>query len=223
MALGFRYNRTSVRLCNLLPLAIYRTASSKPPNDVAKLAVPSLLARSRVFVSSSYDIFSNLALEDWFYQNIDFSDGSSDFMFLWRNKPCVVIGRHQNVWAECSVNRALAAGIKVARRRSGGGTVYHDTGNLNATFFTSRKNYNRKANLEMIADVLRLHCKDMVEVTKRDDIVLNSMYKVSFPLQINNKVICSILLMQQVNVIFRPYGRKLSVKFSYFPSIWTEI
>jgi len=179
MALCFRHSRTSIRLCNLLPISIRRTASSKPADDAPKLAVQSLLARSRVFVSSSYDVFSNLALEDWFYQNVDFSDGVSDFMFLWRNKPCIVIGRHQNVWSECFVSQALAAGINVARRRSGGGTVYHDTGNLNATFFTSRKNYNRKANLEMIADVLRLHCKDKVEVTKRDDIILNSMYKVS--------------------------------------------
>jgi len=120
-----------------------------------------------------------LALEDWFYQNVDFSDGLSDCMFLWRNKPCIVIGRHQNVWAECSVHKALDAGTEVARRRSGGGTVYHDIGNVNATFFTSRKNYDRKANLEMIADVLRLHCSNKVEVTKRDDIILNDMYKVS--------------------------------------------
>jgi len=169
----------SIKLYNLPSITVRRTWSSILANDAQKFAVQSLLARSRVLVSSSYDVFSNLALEDWFYQNIDFSDGSSDFMFLWRNKPCIVIGRHQNVWAECFVSHALAAGIKVARRRSGGGTVYHDTGNLNATFFTSRKNYNRTANLEMIADVLRLHCKGKVEVTKRDDIILNSTYKVS--------------------------------------------
>ena len=180
MALCLKHNRISARLCNLLLVTIRRTSSSKPANVAPKLAVQSMLAGSRVFVSSSYDVFSNLAVEDWFYRNIDFSDGLSDFMFLWRNKPCIVIGRHQNVWAECSVSQALAGGIKVARRRSGGGTVYHDTGNLNVTFFTSRKSYNRKANLEMIADVLRHYCKDKIEVTKRDDIILNSMYKVSY-------------------------------------------
>jgi len=174
-----RHILTCVRLFNLLPISIRRNFSCKPPNVAVKPAVLSLLAKRQVFVSSSYDVYSNLALEDWFYQNVEFSDGSCDFMFLWRNKPCIVIGRHQNVWAECSVSEAFRAGIEVARRRSGGGTVYHDIGNINITFFTSRKSYNRKANLEMIADVLRLHCNDKVEVTKRDDIILNDMYKVS--------------------------------------------
>jgi len=174
-----RHARTSAKLFNLLPVTIRRKSSCRPADVAAKPAVLSLLARRKVFVSSCYDVFSNLALEDWFYKNVDFSDDSSDFMLLWRNKPCIVIGRHQNVWAECCVSQALASGIEIARRRSGGGTVYHDTGNLNATFFTSRKKYNRKMNLEMIADVLQLHCKDKVEVTKRDDIILNNIYKVS--------------------------------------------
>jgi len=175
MSFGFKHKCNYVRLYNMLPVTIRRRGAA----DVAlKPAVLSLLARRKVFVSSCHDVFSNLAFEDWFYQNVDFSDGSSDFMFLWRNKPCIVIGRHQNVWAECSVSRAVSDGIDIARRRSGGGTVYHDPGNLNATFFMSRKGYNRKANLEMIAEVLRRHCKDKVEVTKRDDIVLNDTYKV---------------------------------------------
>lgn len=189
MAFGLRHNRTGVILFNFLPITIRRTFSCKP-NNVPNPQFLSMLARRKVFVSSCYDVFSNLALEDWVYQNVEFSDGLSDFMFLWRNKPCIVIGRHQNVWAECCVSGALEAGIEVARRRSGGGTVYHDTGNLNATFFTSRKNYNRKANLEMIADVLRLHCKENIEVTKRDDIILNSMYKVSLFLYSDTQLAC---------------------------------
>jgi len=178
--MGLRHSGTTARLFNnLLPITICRTFSCKPADVAVKPVVLSQLARRKVFVSSCNDVFSNLALEDWCYQNVELSDGLSDFMILWRNKPCIVIGRHQNVWAECCIGRALEAGIHVARRRSGGGTVYHDIGNLNATFFTNRKNYNRKANLEMIADVLRLHCKDKLEVTKRDDIILNDMYKVS--------------------------------------------
>jgi len=175
ISFGFIHRCDYVRLYNMLPVTIrWRGVTNIAP----KPAVLSLLARRKVLVSSSNDVFSNLAFEDWFYQNVDFSDGSSDFMFLWRNKPCIVIGRHQNVWAECSVSRALSDGVEIARRRSGGGTVYHDTGNLNATFFTGRKGYNRKANLEMIANVLRCHCPYKVEVTKRDDIVLNDTYKV---------------------------------------------
>lgn len=59
--------------------------------------------------------------------------GQSVFM-LWQNDNAIIIGINQN--AEAEINRQFvdAHGIKVARRKSGGGAVYHDLGNLNFTF-----------------------------------------------------------------------------------------
>jgi lipoate-protein ligase A len=132
-----------------------------------------------VVVSTCRDVFANLAFEDWIYQNGNVpGDSRLNMMFLWRNDPCVVIGRHQNVWVECNVHEALSSNIAVARRRSGGGTVYHDGGNLNITFFTDRKSYDRKQNLTMIADALKQQCSLNVAVSQRDDIMLNEVYKV---------------------------------------------
>ena len=90
-----------------------------------------------------------------------------------------MIGRHQNVWAEVDVAKSVASRVPVVRRKSGGGCVYHDLGNINISFMTSRKKYSRKPNLELVANVLRDKWDMSVEVTKRDDIILNGKYKVT--------------------------------------------
>lgn len=131
-----------------------------------------------VFISQSNDIFTNLALEDWLYRNFDFTN--HHVMLLWRNAPCVVIGRHQNPWLEANFGPLNDLGIEVARRNSGGGTVYHDKGNLNLTFFTPRERYNRKQNLELISSALHREWGLKTEINNREDIVIDGMYKVSF-------------------------------------------
>ena len=131
-----------------------------------------------VYILTTKNIYYNLALEDWLYKNGNFDNG--ELLLLWRNQPCIVIGRHQNVWAECNILDALRQGVDIARRRSGGGTVYHDLGNLNCTFFTSRKRYNRKHNLEVIAQALRDKWKLNLSVSKRDDMLLDDNFKVCF-------------------------------------------
>ena len=46
-------------------------------------------------------------------------------LLLYRDEPCVVIGRNQNPWKEVNMEAARRAGVPWIRRRSGGGTVYH--------------------------------------------------------------------------------------------------
>lgn len=131
-----------------------------------------------VLQSQSTDVFQNLALEDWIEANVDLR--RHGILLLWRNRPAVVVGRHQNPWVECNLREAARAGVHVARRRSGGGTVYHDLGNLNLTFFTSKKNYDRRRNLKVITDALRrLRPQLDVHANHRLDIVLDGHLKVS--------------------------------------------
>lgn len=54
-------------------------------------------------------------------------------LWLWRNDPCVVLGRGQRAEREVDLTACSSAGVPVLRRASGGGTVYHDRGNLNIT------------------------------------------------------------------------------------------
>lgn len=83
-----------------------------------------------LFITNKHtDAYFNLATEEYLLKNF-----SEDIFMLWQNEPSVIIGKHQNVWAEVNIPYTQQKNIKVARRFSGGGAVYHDLGNLNFTF-----------------------------------------------------------------------------------------
>lgn len=129
-----------------------------------------------VLISQSNDIYTNLALEDWIYRKYDFE--SHNILMLWCNDPCVVIGRYQNPWLEANVvdlPYVADDGVKLARRNSGGGTVYHDRGNLNLTFFTSKKQYDRKVNLRLIKAAIYKEYGLIVDISPRDDLVIGDL------------------------------------------------
>lgn len=121
-----------------------------------------------VLISQSTNIHRNLALEDWFYRNGDFTH--QKILFLWRNDPAVVIGRHQNMWGEVDVENAQKNQVKLARRNSGGGTVYHDQGNLNCTFFTTRKDYCREKNLTLVSRALDREFGVKTQISPKHDL-----------------------------------------------------
>ena len=75
------------------------------------------------------DAWFNLAAEEYFLHSFQ-----ENVFMLWQNEPSVIIGKHQNVWAEVNMDFVRDHRIKVVRRYSGGGAVYHDAGNLNFTF-----------------------------------------------------------------------------------------
>mgnify|MGYP001571114374 FL=1 len=75
------------------------------------------------------DPFYNLAAEEYLLKN-----SGDDIFMLWQSDPVVVVGKHQNALAELNYRFIRANGIAVARRLTGGGTVYHDRGNINFTF-----------------------------------------------------------------------------------------
>ncbi|XP_038123645.1 lipoyltransferase 1, mitochondrial [Cyprinodon tularosa] len=139
---------------------------------------PSCRSPGLVLQSQSTDVYQNLALEDWIDGHVDLQRRS--ILLLWRNRPAVVIGRHQNPWAECDLPAMRRRNVALARRRSGGGTVYHDLGNLNLTFFTSKKAYDRRRNLKVISEALRRVRPELdVQATDRLDLLLNGRYKIS--------------------------------------------
>ena len=73
----------------------------------------------------------NLALEEYCLRNLDLE---KEYLLLYVNEPSVIIGRHQNVLEEINHRLVMEKGIRVVRRISGGGAVYHDYGNLNYSF-----------------------------------------------------------------------------------------
>ena len=105
------------------------------------------------------DAWFNLAAEEYLLKNF-----SEDIFMLWQNEPAVVIGKYQNIWAEADLEYAGQKQIKLARRYSGGGAVYHDMGNLNLSFIENSSQIRPTGFTNNIIDLLEnygLHaCSD---------------------------------------------------------------
>lgn len=75
----------------------------------------------------------NLAIEEYILKNLDINES---YLLFYINEPSIIIGRNQNTIEEINTEYVEANGVKVVRRMSGGGAVYHDLGNLNYSFIT---------------------------------------------------------------------------------------
>ena len=72
----------------------------------------------------------NLAVEEYVFDRLP---KDRMYVMLWQNDHAIIIGKHQNTLAEINESYVREQGIRVVRRLSGGGAVYHDMGNLNFT------------------------------------------------------------------------------------------
>lgn len=73
----------------------------------------------------------NLAIEEHILRNLDINE---TYLLFYINEPSIIIGKNQNTAEEINTEFVEKNGIKVVRRLSGGGAVYHDLGNLNFSF-----------------------------------------------------------------------------------------
>lgn len=149
-----------------------------------KLASPANKVQS--YISSSRDPFLNLSIEDHILRT---SPPDSVVLFLYTNRPCVVIGRNQNPWTEVNLailNAAAWGGraaegtapptighVDLVRRRSGGGTVFHDEGNVNWSITCPMADFTRDKHAEMVVRALRKLGIERARVNERHDIVLD--------------------------------------------------
>lgn len=72
----------------------------------------------------------NLAVEEYVFDHLP---RDRMYVMLWQNDNAIIIGKNQNTLAEINASYVKEQGIRVVRRLSGGGAVYHDMGNLNFT------------------------------------------------------------------------------------------
>lgn len=145
------------------------------------------LNRVQIYTSRCSDPWINLSIEHFLLQK---SAPDSTVLFLYTNRPCVVMGRNQNPWLEVNlglVNRpgVLApsslggdGAVSLVRRRSGGGTVFHDEGNVNYCVICPPAAFDRDRHAEMVVRALRglsdgSGAAAGARVNERHDIVLD--------------------------------------------------
>lgn len=118
------------------------------------------------------DPYFNIAAEEYLLKN--FSD---DVFMLYINEPSIIIGKHQNAFAEINQQFTNEHKIKVVRRLSGGGTVFHDLGNLNFCFIRNGKEGNLidfKKFTQPILEVLH-QLGIPAERSGRNDLIINGL------------------------------------------------
>ncbi|KAI0000029.1 hypothetical protein BJV77DRAFT_939542 [Russula vinacea] len=132
-------------------------------------------AKHSIYVSHSSDPYFNLSFEDWLFREKPVQE---PLLLIYRDKPCVVIGRNQNPWKEVNFQALRRASIPFIRRRSGGGTVYHDMGNTNFSIHLPRSSFNRHATAQLVLRAVRSLDID-ARLNDRNDVCVGP-YKMNF-------------------------------------------
>ncbi|KAI4798917.1 hypothetical protein E4T44_11854 [Aureobasidium sp. EXF-8845] len=140
------------------------------------------------YISRSSDPYINLSIEHYLLQK---SHPESSILFLYVNRPSIILGRNQNPWLEVNLGLLNAArtspgtpsrieneppglgDVDLVRRRSGGGTVFHDGGNVNWTVISPSATFTRDKHAEMVTRALRSCGVSRSRVNERHDIVLD--------------------------------------------------
>ena len=120
-----------------------------------------------LFVAPWQDGWKNLAADEYFLDRVQ---PDQMILYFYVNGNAVIIGRGQNPWAECNLHAMDADRVQLVRRITGGGAVFHDTGNLNFSFIAGENVYDVERQLRMILNAVRalgIPC----DFTGRNDLV----------------------------------------------------
>ena len=121
----------------------------------------------RLVISNQTNPHLNVAVENYLV-SLDAPDTVT--MYLWKNYRTVVVGQNQNPFAECNVDLLESDGGYLMRRRTGGGAVYHDDGNLCFSFVVPPSLYDQQRQFGVLMRAVAsygLHC----EVSGRNDVL----------------------------------------------------
>jgi len=106
----------------------------------------------RYAMGEKHDPYWNLAFEQSLFP---MAAPDMAILFLWQNSHTIVAGRNQDIYAECRVKEFVDGKGLVARRRSGGGAVYHDLGNLNFSIICRERDAGKNRYQDILIQVLK--------------------------------------------------------------------
>ncbi|MAE07402.1 MAG: lipoate--protein ligase [Bacteroidetes bacterium] len=118
------------------------------------------------------DPYFNIAAEEYFLKNY-----TDDIIMFWQSSPSVIVGKHQNTIAEVNMNFVNKNNIPVIRRITGGGTVYHDEGNINYSIITSSENKEKLVDFRKFTEPIIgfLHTLGLIAVFEgKNNLTINS-------------------------------------------------
>lgn len=175
--------------------------------------------------STSNSPYFNLALEQYVFDNLS---KSQDCFMLWQNANAIIIGKHQNAIEEINTDFVQEHDIKVVRRLSGGGAVYHDLGNLNYTFIT---NDDRNENLDFaFFSQPLIHTLNKLgicsKISGRNDVTIDGC-KISGTAQYkkNNRILHhgTILFNSDISILNQALKAKSKAPVKAFQSIYSRV
>lgn len=168
----------------------------------------------RILKSAVTNPWFNLATEDWIFNTLN---PDSHTLFLWRNSETVVIGRSQNPWVECKIDKMEEDDVFLARRQSGGGAVFHDLGNTNFTFLSPKDDYDQEANFNIIINALK-KLGINAELSGRNDMqigdkkISGSAFKHAVDRSFHHGTLLVNANMQKLGDYLNPHPLKLKAK-----------
>lgn len=151
-----------------------------------------------LLISPSSDPYYNLAVEEYLLKN-----SSEEFIFLYVNRPCVVVGKHQIAVKETNSKFILDNNILISRRLTGGGTVYHDEGNLNFSLIQNIPQGTSISYKSISKPIIKFLQKEEAEVylSERNDIMMSDMKVSGSAMHIyKNRVLAHCTLLVDCNL-----------------------
>ncbi len=169
--------------------------------------------RTLYIEGNSFDPYYNLAAEELMMQKMQ-KEKDAVLLYLWQNEPSVVIGMNQDPLVECDVRLMLQKGCHVVRRKSGGGAVYHDLGNLNYSFIAPETAADRQKWNEIVCEAVGKYGLEAA-ASGRNDLVAGgrkfsgSAFRKSSGVILQHGTLMIDVKMDDVSTYLRPSCSKL--------------
>ncbi len=170
----------------------------------------------KILVLSTTNPYYNLAVEEYL-----FTHSNERVFMLWQNDKTVVIGKNQNAYTEVDKKIADSYGVKISRRITGGGAVYHDLGNVNYSYIDPSSNSSQIDFLSYTAPMIQALNSIGVKakLSGRNDLETLDGYKISGSAQhrVGNRVLHhgTLLYSSDLNFmskVLTPNAEKLKSK-----------